>query len=178
MPGATRISAWPLASAEIVPALLNRLPPDCTTAWPICPAPRMVLPAPTVTPLPPSTYSREPVPPSTICPPPKKLAPVVRASKLRAVLLLTLTTPALLSVLMACAVLTVTVLPAPITAVSAPPGTPPGLPLPATQFSQLASAFQLPLAVFQVQVAALAGCAAPASSAAVAAASAWRRSGC
>jgi len=47
----------------------------------------------------------------------------------------------------------------------APPGVPVGLPLPATQLSQLARAFQLPAPVFQVQVAALAGDAAPASKA-------------
>jgi hypothetical protein len=46
---------------------------------------------------------------------------------------------------------------APIVAVSAAPGTPPGFPLPVAQVSQLAKAFQLPPMVFQVQLAALAG---------------------
>ena len=68
--------------------------------------------------------------------------------------------PALLRFSTDCPVLIVTTPAAPMVAVSELPGTPAGLPLPATQAAQLASAAQLPAAVFQVHTAALAGVAA------------------
>ena len=72
--------------------------------------------------------------------------------------------PALFRLSTCCPVLMVTTPAAPMVAVSAAPGTPPGLPLPVTQAVQLMTAAQLPAAVFQVQLAALAGAAAKVAS--------------
>ena len=103
-----------------------------------------------------------------VLPPPTRLRP--KASML--------IWPALFRFSTDCPVLIVTTPAAPMLAVSLPPGDCAGLPLPAAQASQLAMAFQLPAAAFQVQVAAAAGATAKGPSAlAAASASAVRPRG-
>ena len=83
----------------------------------------------------------------TVLPPPTRFSP--KASMVMA--------PALFRFSADCPVLMVTTPAAPMLAVSAAPGAPAGLPLPVTQVVQLTMAAQLPLVVFQVQLAAWAG---------------------
>ena len=125
-----------------LPLAMLITPPVLVMSWP-AETPRLaVMAPPTLT-----------VPVLVVLPPPTRLSP--NASMLIC--------PALLRLSTDCPVLIVTTPTAPMPAVSTLPGVPAGLPLPATHAAQLASAAQLPAVVFQVQLAADAGMAAPSS---------------
>ena len=163
------------------------------------PLPRMVVPAARVVVLAPSIFKLPPA--RTKFPPPPTAWANERPSKVstlplatlmvplltvpppaalsnRLPLLLMLMVPAFDNALTACALVTATTPAAPMLAESAAPGAPTGFPFPVAQAVQLTMAAQLPLLVFQAQLAALAGVATSGpSSAATASAKTLRGNG-